>query len=264
MLTDIGVNLSSPRFKNDRRIVLQNALDARVGKLVLTGTSLSESIATLDICDFFSNDFPGMLYATIGIHPHNAEQFKYNTSDALHNLVTHPSVVAIGETGLDFFRNIATPKAQQLSFEAHIELAAKTGLPLFLHEREAEHLQLEILKYHRDSFKDAVVHCFTGNRATLLEYLELGLYIGITGWVCDKRRGSELRDIVADIPIDRLMIETDAPYLLPQNMIFKPKDKRNEPSFLPWVAKEIAACRTECVEEIIEQTSRNAKTFFNI
>ncbi|MAJ80045.1 MAG: hydrolase TatD [Porticoccaceae bacterium] len=264
MLTDIGVNLSSSRYRKDRRSVLQNALEAGVGKLILTGTSLSESKATLDICDFFANDFPEMLYATVGIHPHNAEQFNHGTSDALYNLSVHPSVVAIGETGLDFFRNIASPKAQQISFEAHLELATKTGLPMFLHEREAESLQLEILKEHRNYFKDAVVHCFTGNRATLLKYLELGLYIGITGWVCDQKRGAELRDIVAEIPIDRLMIETDAPYLLPQNMIFKPKNKRNEPSFLPWVAKEIAACRIECVEEIIEQTSRNAKKFFNI
>ena len=264
MLIDIGVNLSSHRFEDDRSAVLQNALDAGVEKLILTGTSLFESKVTIDICNFFSDDFPNMLHATVGIHPHNAEQFNITTSEKLSDLAGDEAVVAIGETGLDFYRNLATPKAQQVSFEGHIELAKNTGLPLFLHERDAAKRQIEILRDYRDHFSKAVIHCFTGDRATLHNYLDMDLYIGITGWICDSRRGSDFQALVADIPLNRLMIETDAPYLLPQNMIFKPKNKRNEPSFLPWVAKQIATQRHESVCEIINITSKNAKVFFGI
>ena len=264
MLIDIGVNLSSHRFKDDRRAVLQNALDAGVEKLVLTGTSISESKETIDICNVFSHDFPNMLHATVGIHPHNADQFTRTASEKLYDLAGEDAVVAIGETGLDFYRNLATPKDQQESFVGHIELAKKIGLPLFLHERDAATRQLEILSDYREHISKAVIHCFTGDRATLHKYLDMDLYIGITGWICDVRRGCDLQAMVADIPINRLMIETDAPYLLPQNMIFKPKNKRNEPSFLPWIAKKIAIHRLESVNEIIDKTSENAKVFFGI
>tara|TARA_E500000178_G_scaffold82953_1_gene81233 strand:- start:69 stop:866 length:798 start_codon:yes stop_codon:yes gene_type:complete len=264
VLIDIGVNLSSHRFNDDRHSVLQNALDAGVGKLVLTGTSISESKETIDICNVLSHDFPNMLHATVGIHPHNAEQFTRTVAESLYDLAGKDVVVAIGETGLDFYRTLATPKDQQESFVGHIELAEEIGLPLFLHERDAAKRQLEILSDYREHISKAVIHCFTGDRATLHKYLDLDLYIGITGWICDVRRGSDLQAIVADIPLNRLMIETDAPYLLPQNMIFKPKNKRNEPAFLPWIAKKIANHRLESVNEIINKTSENAKMFFEI
>ena len=149
-------------------------------------------------------------------------------------------------------------------FEAHLNLASEVGLPLFMHEREASSLQIDILKNHRNNFSKGVIHCFTGDRRTLYQYLDMDLYIGITGWICDQRRGIPLQNLIADIPLDRLMIETDSPYLLPRNMAFIPKDGRNEPSFLPWVAAGIAACREESKNEIIKKTGKTAINFFGL
>lgn len=265
MLIDIGANLSSQRFDGDIAEVLQHAKNANLEKIVITGTSIAESQAAIDLCTTHTADFPDMLYATAGIHPHSADQFDpQSTSISLRRLAAHPSVVAIGETGLDFFRNLAAPDIQQRSFEAHLELAIDLVMPLFLHERNAATKQLEILKAHRDQFHSAVIHCFTSDRKTLYKYLDLDLHIGITGWVCDERRGLDLQKIIADIPLNRLMVETDSPYLLPRNMAFSPKNNRNEPAFLPWVVAGIAAHRAESEAQIIAQTGATARQFFRI
>jgi len=137
-------------------------------------------------------------------------------------------------------------------------------MPLFMHERDAAQRQLEILKTYRDHFTRGVIHCFTGDRNTLFKYLDLDLHIGITGWICDQKRGLELQKLAASIPLERLMIETDAPYLLPHNMQSAPKNRRNEPSFLPWVLEGIASTRNESTEILATATSETAKSFFGI
>jgi TatD DNase family protein len=182
----------------------------------------------------------------------------------LSNLADSNSVVAIGETGLDFNRNYSSTANQIAAFEAQLELASIKKMPLFMHERDAAEKQIEIITDYRDHFAQGVIHCFTGDKKTLYRYLDLDLYIGITGWICDPKRGEELRKIVADIPLNRLMIETDAPYLIPKNMPNPPKNRRNEPAFLGYVLKGIQSQRSETLEAIAQATTANAKQFFNI
>ena len=264
LLIDIGVNLSNSRFNDDLEETLQRAKDANIGQLILTGTSILETEEVIRICEKFEQQFPKMLYATVGIHPHHANEYNSQALKKLGQLALHKNVVAIGETGLDFNRNFSTEAEQVKAFEAQLELASNQHMPLFMHERDAAKSQLEILHEYRDHFTQGVIHCFTGDRETLYRYLDLDLYIGVTGWICDKKRGNQLQSLVSSIPLNRLMIETDAPYLLPQNIPEKPKNKRNEPAFLPWVLREIANFREESLKTIAKETSANAKDFFKI
>ena len=263
-LIDIGVNLSNNRFKDDIADTLQRAIDGNVSHLILTGTSVAESEKVINLCTKFEQQFPNMLFATVGVHPHDANEYNNQTSASLETLASHNNAVAIGETGLDFNRNFSTKSQQISAFESQLELAAKKQLPLFMHERDAARQQLEILREYRDHFTQGVIHCFTGDRDTLYSYLDLDLHIGITGWICDEKRGQELKNLVSNIPLNRLMIETDAPYLLPKNMPEKPKNRRNEPAYLTWVLKEIASHRKEPRDEIARQTTTTAKKFFGI
>jgi TatD DNase family protein len=264
MLIDIGVNLSNSRFDKDIEQVIERAHSAGVERLILTGTSVEESQAVVAICERFDNQFSGMLWATAGIHPHDAKTLSPSNLAALRELATHQYVVAIGETGLDFHRTLSTEKQQEKSFEAHIELAIELKMPLFLHERDAAPKQIEMLKSYRDNICNGVIHCFTGDKKTLFRYLDMDLHIGITGWVCDERRGQELQKIVKNIPLDRLMLETDAPYLTPRNMPTKPKNGRNEPAFLAHVLSGIAAVRAENIDEIATTTTATAIKFFGL
>lgn len=263
-MIDIGVNLSNPRFAKDIEKTLQRAQQAGVSKLILTGTSVDESRAVLALCNHYSGIFPGMLHATVGIHPHDAKTLDSQSIGILRELAARPEVVAIGEMGLDFNRNFSTPAVQEKAFEAQLELAAELQLPVFLHERDATDRQLQILKVYRDHLEDAVAHCFTGSKQALFGYLDLNMHIGITGWICDKKRGEALQQLVSNIPLERLMVETDAPYLLPKNMHEPPKGSRNEPEFLPWVIKGIAKYREESFETLAKATSANATRFFRL
>jgi TatD DNase family protein len=264
MLIDIGVNLSNSRFDSDRQEVLERARDAGVDKLILTGTSVDESEAVVQLCGQLGERFPEMLYATVGIHPHDAKSLNGESIGILRSLAKNPCVVAIGEMGLDFNRNFSTPEQQEKAFEAQLELAAELQLPVFLHERDAADRQLQILRTYRDHLVDAVTHCFTGSREALYGYLDMDMHIGITGWVCDDRRGTELQGLVADIPLQRLMVETDAPFLLPKTLPEPPKGKRNEPAYLPWVISKIAEIRKESAEQLAQQTRANSLRFFRL
>ena len=263
-LIDIGVNLSNNRFKDDLVETLERSLNANVSQLVLTGTSIEESKQVVKLCEQFEQQFPKMLTATVGVHPHHANEYNNQSTAELSALAKHKNVVAIGETGLDFNRNFSTKPDQISAFESQLELAAKTQLPLFMHERDAAKQQLEILREYRDHFTRGVIHCFTGDRDSLFSYLDLDLHIGITGWICDEKRGKELKNLVSNIPLNRLMIETDAPYLLPKNIPEKPKNKRNEPAYLYYVLKEVANNREETIHQIASQTRATAKKFFKI
>lgn len=268
-LIDIGVNLSNARFDNDRGELLERARDAGVEKLILTGTSISESEHVVALCSEYAERFPEMLYATAGIHPHDAKSLNSESIATLKALATQPCVVALGEMGLDFNRNFSNPAAQEKAFEAQLELAVTLQLPVFLHERDAADRQLQILRVYRDHLSDAVLHCFTGTREALYGYLDLDLHIGITGWICDDRRGEALQKLVVDIPRQRLMVETDAPYLSPKNL---PKNQlpypisgsRNEPCALPFIVRTIAHHREETAEQVARQTTANATRFFRL
>ena len=263
-LVDIGVNLTNNRFLEDLPATLERANNAGVDTLIITGTSLEESRKALDLCERWQNK-PLQLFATAGIHPHHAVEFDNETVVALKTLADRKHIVAVGETGLDFNRNFSPPDKQQLAFEQQLQLAAETGLPVFMHEREAHSRQLEILREFRDKICRGVIHCFTGPPEALHGYLDLDLYIGITGWICDPKRGRELQTLVQEIPADRLMVETDAPYLLPKALPadkLPPRKNRNEPSLLPWIVMTVARYRSESAQDLAQVTTRNAREFF--
>ncbi len=259
-LIDIGVNLTNRSFTNDRDAVIQRALDAGVRRMIVTGTSLEESHRALEL----ARDNPEHLSATAGVHPHVARDVTPEALRELKALYAEPGVVAVGETGLDFNRDFSPRPRQEAVFEQQLDLAAESGLPVFIHQRDAHERLYPILRDFRDRLSDAVVHCFTDRREALWDYLDLDLHIGITGWVCDERRGRELQTLVPDIPAERLMLETDAPYLLPRSLTPKPAGKRNEPAWLPHILETVARLRGVTPEALAEQTTANARRFFRL
>jgi len=263
-LIDIGVNLTNKRFDKDRVEVLARAKQLGVQQLLITGTSVSESQLALTLCSDYQQQFPNMLSATAGIHPHDADGVDDDYIEQLTELASHTQVKAIGECGLDFNRNFSAPEQQLNVFNAQIQLAAQLSMPLFLHQRDAFEPWFEALKPQLDNIPAMVSHCFTGTKEQLTQCLAANMYIGITGWLCDERRGQELRDIVKLIPLDKLLIETDAPYLTPRTIRPKPKSSRNEPSYLPYVVEQLAELIAVDPAEIACQTSLNAKKVFNL
>lgn len=263
-MIDIGVNLTNKRFDKDRQEVIIRAKSQGVTKLLITGTSVSESQQALMLCENYQQIFPHMLYATAGVHPHDADGVEKNYIEQLTNLASKSYVKAIGECGLDFNRNFSAPEQQIKVFKEQIELAAKLNMPLFLHQRDAFEPWFELLKPYFGQIPAMVSHCFTGNKQELEQCLAAGMYIGITGWLCDERRGQELRDIVSLIPLDRLLIETDAPYLTPRTIKPRPKSSRNEPSYLSYVVDQLSVLTAIDPEEIACQTSLNAEKVFNL
>ena len=255
---DIGVNLSNKQFKDHQRDVLNAAQNVGVNNVIITGTSLSESIKAVEMAEQFGQ------YATAGIHPHDAKEFTPETLSYIKELALNPRVLAVGETGLDFNRNFSTPDDQINSFNKHIELASDIGKPLFLHERDAGETMIEMLTENRNRIPNAVIHCFTGSKDDLIRYLDLDLYIGITGWISDERRGLHLHELIKLIPSNRLMIETDAPYLLPRSLKPKPKNRRNEPQYLPHIGEYIANILNKSTEQFAKETFENTQRFFNI
>ena len=259
-LIDIGANLGHSSFAGDLERVLAGAWNAGVQQIVVTGASAEGSVTAMQL----AQRFPGFLYATAGVHPHHASDFDGFTEDLLADLLANPQVKAAGECGLDYNRNFSPREVQQFAFERQLGLAISSGKPVFLHQREAHEDFLAILKAHRSALKNAVVHCFTDSRAALADYLDLDCYIGITGWICDERRGLHLIEAVRDIPADRLLLETDAPYLLPRSIKPAPKDRRNLPEFLPAVLAAVAQARGVDPAELAAQSCVNARHFFGL
>ncbi len=257
-LADIGANLTHAAFRDDLDAVLARARDAGITAIIVTGTTLEESRRAAAL----AQAHPGLLHATAGVHPHHARECGPETIPALRALAAQPGVVALGECGLDFNRNYSPHPQQERWFLAQLELACDLGKPLFLHSRDAHPRFAGILRAHRDRLPRAVAHCFTGEREELRAYLALELYIGITGWICDERRGTHLLDLVREIPRDRLLLETDAPYLTPRDLRPQPKARRNEPAFLPHIARRVAQALGRPAEEIAAETARNARELF--
>lgn len=259
-LVDIGINLTHDSYDRDREEVVRRALAAGVTRMIVTGASLESARGAIAL----SRALPGVLRATAGIHPHHAADLDAEALAELSVLAAEPQVAAVGECGLDYHRNLSAPEAQRRAFHAQLELAATVGKPLFLHQRDAHADFVAILREHLPRLHCAVAHCFTGNRDELLECLDLGLYVGITGWICDERRGAHLRDLVRLVPAGRLMIETDGPYLLPRDLVPKPVSRRNEPAYLPHIAAVIAQARGESPAELARHTSATAEEFFDL
>jgi TatD DNase family protein len=257
---DIGANLTHESFTTDRDAVIERARCHGVAQIIVTGASIEGSTAALEL----ARRHPGTLFATAGVHPHHAEQLRRPDLPQIAALLSQPSVVAAGECGLDYCRNFSPRDSQRRAFEWQLRLAAESRKPVFLHQRDAHEDFVALLREHRASLVGGVAHCFTAGERELEDYLQLGLSIGITGWINDERRGAHLHALMRRIPAQRLLLESDAPYLLPRDLDPKPKTRRNEPMFLPQVGAVVARARGESAEECAAHTSAHARTLFGL
>ncbi|HEY6641165.1 TatD family hydrolase [Povalibacter sp.] len=258
-LIDIGLNLAHDSFDHDREALIARAVDAGVTRMVITGSSLESTRWAIE----WSRLHPQRFRATAGLHPHHATDLDESALAAFTEYAQEPEVVAVGECGLDYFRDLSPREAQRLAFERQLDLAVRVAKPVFLHQRDAHTDFVAILRDFRPRLAGGVAHCFTAGMDEARAYLDLDLYIGITGWICDERRGQHLRDVVRQIPADRLVIETDAPYLLPRDLTPKPSNRRNEPMYLPHVVEAIAQARGESAAQLAATTTANAARLFN-
>ena len=259
-LIDIGANLTHESFAHDLDEVLLRSHAHGVVRIMVTGASVAGSEAALALAEAY----PGVLRATAGVHPHHAIDYDDAVDARLRTLLAHDQVRAVGETGLDYHRNYS-PRAEQIvAFERQLQIAADCGKPLFLHQRDAHGDFLACLDAMHGHIGPVVVHCFTADRTELEHYLERNFHVGITGWICDERRGHHLRDIVGLIPADRLMLETDAPYLLPRDLPHKGSNRRNEPMYLAHICAAVAAARGEPVEATAAASTATARAFFGL
>jgi len=258
-LLDIGANLTHESF-HDLDAVLQRAQAHGVNRMIVTGASGEGSKQARAL----AHAHPGKLFATAGVHPHHAIDYDDAADQLLRELAVDPLVRAIGETGLDYNRNYSPREVQLQVFERQLAIAAERGMPLFLHQRDAHPDFLALLRKWRDKVPAAVVHCFTDTGEALRDYLALDCHIGITGWICDERRGTHLRELVREIPANRLMIETDAPYLLPRTVRPQPSHRRNEPMYLKHICEEIARDRGEEPEVTAANSTATAEAFFGL
>ena len=268
-LIDIGINLMNSAYDKDRDDVVKAAAASGVSPLVITGSGERSSLDAALYASAYNAGKTPALFSTAGVHPHEAKNCGNGTIQFLRELVLEKSdrcsgVKAIGECGLDYNRDFSPRDVQRRWFIKQVELAAELSLPLFLHEREAFTDFSIILGGYIKSVPAAVVHCFTGSGDELDHYLSMGCYIGITGWICDERRGKHLRELIKNIPADRLLLETDGPYLLPRDLPEKVRNKRNEPRFLPHIAETVAHCVGKEPTKLAKETFANAKRFFNV
>jgi len=259
-LFDIGANLTHESFRHDFDAVLQRAHAQGVSRMMVTGASLDGSAHALTL----AKAHPDTLFATAGVHPHHAIDYDDATDARLRELALDPSVRAIGETGLDYNRNYSPQDVQLQVFERQLQIAVDMRKPLFLHQRDAHGDFIALLRRYRDKVPAAVVHCFTDSGDALRDYLALDCHIGITGWICDERRGTHLRELVREIPANRLMIETDAPYLLPRTVRPQPAHRRNEPMYLRHICEEIARDRGESAQITAANSTATAEAFFGL
>ena len=260
-LIDIGANLTHDSFDVDRDAVMQRAASAGVNRMIVTGTTVDASQAAIDL----ANELPRALFATAGVHPHHAEEVDAAALDKLRELTCEKAVVAVGECGLDYFRDYSPREAQLKAFEGQLAIAVDVGKPVFLHQREAHDPFIALLhEYLPNISAGGVAHCFTGTREEMQEYLDLGLHIGITGWICDERRGDSLREAARYLPLDRVLLETDAPYLLPRDLVEKPSGRRNEPGVLPHVLDSLARHMDQDAAAVARATTANAERLFGL
>ena len=259
-LIDIGINLVHDSYDADRDAVIARAEGVGVVQMIVTGSSSASSRTAISL----SRQHPGRLFATTGVHPHHATELTAAVMAELGELAIAPEVVAVGECGLDYYRNYSPHSAQREAFHRQLDLAARCGKPVFLHQRESHEDFLAILREHWPALTGGVAHCFTGSTAQLESYLELGLTIGITGWICDERRGAHLLELVRRIPADRLLLETDGPYLLPRDLRPRPSSRRNEPVYLAHIAATVARARGEPVASLARSSTQAARRLFRI
>jgi len=253
MLVDTHAHLQWASFDKDREKVVDRARKVNVKHIVNIGFNLEGSRKAIELAKKHQG-----LYATIGIHPHNASQLNEAVLDKLTKLSENPKVVAIGETGLDYYRNLSPRDAQKKAFEAQLLLAKKLELPVAIHDREAHADTLKLLSKFKDKIK-GVMHCFSGSKEMAEQYVKFGFYISFAGPVTFPN-SHRLQKIAKEIDLDKILLETDSPWLAPQNM----RGKRNEPAFLPYIAEKTANLRGISVDALAEATTENAKEIFQL
>ena len=259
-LVDIGLNLMHSSFKKDRVEIIEEAKKVGVNQFIITGTNVHSSQMAAE----YASKYPGTLFSTSGVHPHDAKTCNGHTMFELEKISKNDCVVAIGECGLDYNRNYSPQDVQRKWFEEQVKLADELDMPLFLHEREAHEDLVKILSKYPDMCEKACVHCFTGTKEEAEKYLELGCSIGVTGWICDERRGQSLQEAVTVIPPEKMMIETDAPFLIPRNFPKKPKSNKNKPEYVPHILNTIAEYKGMDSGELGKKVSETTRKFFNI
>ncbi|WP_267404118.1 MULTISPECIES: TatD family hydrolase [unclassified Chryseobacterium] len=256
---DIGINLTNKQFYNEQEEIINRALDNGVEQMILTGTSVRRSKESAEIAE----DYPEIIFSTAGIHPHDAKSFNNESIHELRKLLRLDHVVSVGECGLDFDRDFSPRSIQEKCYRAQLELSIEVNKPLFFHERLAFKRFNEITDEYLSKLPKAVVHCFTGALEEAKIYLDKGFYLGFTGAISDQGRFKYLEEVIKYVPLDRIMIETDAPFMLPKNMP-RMQNRRNEPSFLPYVAQTIANVKKISISEVADETTEVAKSFFRI
>jgi len=254
MLVDSHAHLEMPEFKKDLEEVIQRAKDSGVQYIFTVGTEKADWNQTLDI----SHRYPS-LYAILGIHPHHAKKMDPETYPLLRDLCKDEKVKAVGEIGLDFFRNLSPKEVQLRRFREQIGLAKELGLPIVVHDREAHQETLEILKSEGAKECGGIIHCFSGDYEMARACIDMGFYISIPGSITFKNAGG-LREVVEKIPLDVLLVETDAPFLTPEPF----RGKRNEPAFVRYTAKKIAEVKKIAFDRVAEATGENALKVFKI
>ncbi|WP_288374669.1 TatD family hydrolase [Chryseobacterium culicis] len=256
---DIGINLTNKQFYNEHEEIISRALDHGIEHMILTGTSIRGSRESAEIAE----EYPEILFSTAGIHPHDAKSFNEQSISELRKLLKQDHVVSVGECGLDFDRDFSPRPIQEKCYQAQLELAVEVNKPLFLHERSAFKRFNEITDDYLTQLPEAVVHCFTGTLNEAKTYLDKGFYLGFTGAISDEKRFKHLEDVIKYVPLDRMMIETDAPFMLPKNMPGR-HNRRNEPSFLPYVAQTIAHHKKISISKVADETTETARNFFRL
>ena len=259
MLIDTHAHLQWATFDKDREKAIRRAKEAGVNYIINIGFDIEGSKRAIELAEKHEE-----LYATVGIHPHNASQFNQKVLDELRELSEDPKVVAIGEIGLDYYRNLSPRQAQKEAFEAQLCLAEELQLPVVIHDREAHADTLKMLSKFQEKI-NVVMHCFSGYNAVQVNYIrwrsersiESDFYKSLAGPVTFPR-ASKLHEIAKQIDSDRILLETDSPWLAPQRM----RVRRNEPSFLPFIAEKVAELRGISVEELARVTTENAKRIF--
>ncbi len=269
---DIGVNLTNRAFGSHWREVVQRAIDAGVDKILLTGTSMLSSRKSLEMAQqWYEETNTKNLFCTVGVHPHDAKRWTDDTCTEMINLLEHPLAVSVGECGLDYNRNFSSKETQRHAFRQQIRIAVQTNMPMFLHEREAHEDLIQILDEELEFLKQRskegenvslppiIVHCFTGTREEAMSYIDRNYFIGFTGTICKQQRGEPLRLMLPELPLNKLMIETDAPF-----MGFKKGRKRSEPADCIDVAKKLSESLNEPLKSVCKATYRNTVDFFKL
>ena len=257
-MIDIGANLTHKSFHNEIDRIVREAQEVHVTHQIITGADIQSSKEAIKI----ARKYPKVLFSTAGIHPHDTKDCNETTLIDLQNLLKEKEVVAVGECGLDYDRCYSEVSVQKTWFEEQLAIADELDMPVFLHSRDAFEDFVSILNNFPKLHKNSIVHCFTGSKKEVEKYLDMGMSIGVTGWICDSRRNKDLLEAIHSIPLDKLLIETDAPYLLPRDL--KLKHNQNEPKYLPHILNTIARIINVSPEELELKTIENTKKFFRL